>query len=368
LLKMESGAPQKIPEFKNIWQNRHSYWGPKDSPSKSSPKPRNVDIYDMNSLTSENNSTFRTPTAPMLSKAHQQSSSMKSMEPPTTGTRRKLNASIEDDAHNNQPKKKRRSNIATTGNHAVLNPPAEHPSVLPSTGGVEDALREDPVTTENVNFAQEYLSSAIDPEPQPRPKTLPRMQSIPKDTRPMTPTSPAVASHLLDRDNQTSTTTGRAVPVSSFASGSSNPATSPGLGALNTSPAPPIAGNQALSTNQRLVLVLEKSDGSYNDDDPLPHTHLRDSNVNEFFSLVAEISNKPLDSLHCLTFTFMFAPLSNQRVIQKGDEAEWSKLKKKVLFLFNINRIRMDDTEFQLVVEIGDKRNIVTGMDAMWGA
>jgi len=193
------------------------------------------------------------------------------------------------------------------------------------------------------------------------------MQSVPKDTRPMTPTSPVVTSRQPDRDSRTTTIPGRAAPVSSVDSGSRNPAPSPGLGAMDGSPARQVASYQSLPTNQRLVLVLEKADGSYNDDDPLPHTHLRDSNVNEFFSLVAKISNKALDSLDCLTFTFMFA-LGNERVVHKGDEAEWNKLKKKAQFLFTLYRTRLDETEFQLVVEIGDKKNTVTGMDAMWGA
>jgi hypothetical protein len=63
----------------------------------------------------------------------------------------------------------------------------------------------------------------------------------------------------------------------------------------------------------------------------------------------------------------MFA-LGNERVVHKGDEAEWNKLKKKAQFLFTLYRTRLDETEFQLVVEIGDKKNTVTGMDAMWGA
>jgi hypothetical protein len=77
LLNTERGTPQKIPEFKNIWQNRHSHWGPKEPVSKSPPKPNSVDIYDMNSLPPESRQAFRTPTAKMLSKAQQPSSSTK---------------------------------------------------------------------------------------------------------------------------------------------------------------------------------------------------------------------------------------------------------------------------------------------------
>jgi hypothetical protein len=308
------------------------------------------------------------------------------MGPPTTGIRRKLNKSIEDDVQNNQPKKKRRMSTAMTGAQPIITQPIEYTTALAATNALEDALREDPDTTENVNFAQvrlygpkiqimhttdtyqqEILSSVNDQQSQKRQETLPRMQSVPKETRPMTPISPVVTSHPPDRDSPASHTPGRAVPVPTFASSSKDPAASPALGTMNASPGPHAAGHQAPS-RQRLVLVLEKADGSYNDDDPLPHTHLRESNVNEFFSLFAETSNKSLDSLECLTFTFMFAPAAaNKRVVHKGDEVEWDKLKKKVVFFFNLLKTDLDMEEFQVVVQIGDRKNRVTVMDAMWG-
>jgi hypothetical protein len=77
LLQKEGSTPQKIPEFKSFWQNRHSYWGPKDSPSKSSQKPKNVDVYDINSLPPERTPAYRNPTARMLSKDQQPASSTK---------------------------------------------------------------------------------------------------------------------------------------------------------------------------------------------------------------------------------------------------------------------------------------------------
>lgn len=188
---------------------------------------------------------------------------------------------------------------------------------------------------------------------------------MPKETRPMTPTSPiATSTHTEDPSFPTPE---RATSVSSIDITSHNPSTSPGPEPNNTSSVPLVPNRQARLTRQRLVLVLEDANGSLDDDNPLPATHLGDSNVTGFFALVSEISKKPLESLDCLTFTFIFAP-GNERVVEKGDEKEWNKLKKKALLLFKLYRTRSDESEFQLVVEIGDKKKIVTGLDAMWCA
>jgi hypothetical protein len=68
LITEVSGTPEKIPEFKDAWKNRHSYWGPKES--KSSPKPKSFDIYDMESLL-DRSPSFKTPTAKMFAKGQQ---------------------------------------------------------------------------------------------------------------------------------------------------------------------------------------------------------------------------------------------------------------------------------------------------------
>jgi len=142
----------------------------------------------------------------------------------------------------------------------------------------------------------------------------------------------------------------------------------PRVGTLSPSPDFRAAGPQTTPTSQSLVLVLKKPDGSFNEDEPLPARHLRDSNVADFFNLVSEFSNKPLDSFSELTFTFMFVSDNDRvRVVRKDDEVGWNKLKKKAVLLFNLNKTRLDEEEFQLVVEMGDKRNKISAVDAMWG-
>lgn len=74
--------------------------------------------------------------------------------PPTTGTRRKLDATIEDDIQNNQQQKKRKPSTTATNTQALITPPVEQSDAAPTANAVEDALREDPITAENVNFAQ----------------------------------------------------------------------------------------------------------------------------------------------------------------------------------------------------------------------
>jgi hypothetical protein len=305
------------------------------------------------------------------------------MGPPPSPIRRKFDAAIGGADRNEHQQKKLKMSTVITSNQAVTTPKHDHASARPSTDAVEEALREDPITTENVNFAQvstcgtkysnhtrdtrqqEYLSSYIGPKLQPPFQPLPRSQSVSKETRPLTPTSPLATSIRPGTENPIFASPGGAAPVSSTDTSSRIPPTSPETKTMSISATQQAANHQALSTEQRLVLVLEKADGSFDDENPLHSKHLRNSNVNEFFSFVSEMSNMPLESLDSLTFTFMFA-LGNERVVHKGDETEWSKLKKKARFLFTLYRTRSDEEEFQLVVEIGDKKNIVKAEDAMW--
>jgi hypothetical protein len=117
---------------------------------------------------------------------------------------------------------------------------------------------------------------------------------------------------------------------------------------------------QALPTNPPPSLVLQKADGSFDDENPLPSAHFRNSNVDEFFAFVSQMTTKPRDSFDKLTLTFMFASGDDRTwLIQKGDETAWNKLKKKGKFLCNLYRTRLEDEDFQLVVEFGDKRSMV---------
>jgi hypothetical protein len=80
------------------------------------------------------------------------------MAPPPTavlaGTRRKLCDTIEDDLQNNQQQKKRKLSTTATQTQALITPPVEKSDASPTANAVEEAFREDPITAENVNFAQ----------------------------------------------------------------------------------------------------------------------------------------------------------------------------------------------------------------------
>lgn len=202
------------------------------------------------------------------------------------------------------------------------------------------------------------MSSNIDKEAQEPVRAPPRRQSTPKDSRPLTPTSPAVSSNLFQRDNRQAATPGRAAPVQSFDASSTS--ATPGIGTMQTSPIRRADSHQPLPTNPPPALILEKADGSFDDENPLPSAHFRNSNVIEFFSFVSEITKKSRDSFDRLTFTFLFASGDDRTwLIQEGDEIAWNKLKKKARFLCNLWRTRLEESELQLVVEFGDKRNMI---------
>lgn len=184
---------------------------------------------------------------------------------------------------------------------------------------------------------------------------------------PLTPKSPIVVNSNLTNGHQTSFIARKAIAVSVLET-AAIPIKSPGSGTLSPSPDFRRAAPQTIFRSKSLVLVLEKPDGTFNDDEPLPARHLRDSNVTEFFNLVSTFSDKPLESLNELTFTFLFVSSEDRvRVVRKDDEAEWNKLKRKAVFLFNLNKTRLDEEEFQVVVELGDKRNKISAVD-VWGA
>ena len=136
---------------------------------------------------------------------------------------------------------------------------------------------------------------------------------------------------------------------------------------LQASPSLRVEMHQAVPTNLPPALILEKADGSFNDENPLPSAHFRNANVEEFFDFVSEVTIKPRDSFDTLTFTLTFAAGNDRTwLIHDGDQASWNKLKNKARFLCNLYRTRVDETELQLVVEFGDKKNMVAGMNAIW--
>jgi hypothetical protein len=74
LLKNENGTLQKLPFFRDLWMNRQSNYGPKDKVSKPAQKTKELDVASTNSLPPNKSPTVRTPTAKMLSKGPQTSS------------------------------------------------------------------------------------------------------------------------------------------------------------------------------------------------------------------------------------------------------------------------------------------------------
>lgn len=188
-------------------------------------------------------------------------------------------------------------------------------------------------------------------------------------TPPITPTSPVVAIDKLTNAYQTPSipsTAGKINAMSSLESAALQ-ITSPGSDTLSPSPDFRTTVQRMTPRSKSLVLVLQKPDGTFNDDEPLPARHLRDCNVIEFFDLVSSFSSKPLESFNELTFTFVFVSSEDRvRVVCKDDEAGWNKLKKKAVLFFGLYKDRLDDDEFQVVVEPGDKRNKISAVD-VWG-
>lgn len=77
LLKNENGTLQKLPFFRDLWMNRHSNYGPKDKVSRPAQRTKELDVVDIDSLPPDKSPTVRIPTAKMLSKGPQTSSTTK---------------------------------------------------------------------------------------------------------------------------------------------------------------------------------------------------------------------------------------------------------------------------------------------------
>jgi hypothetical protein len=294
-----------------------------------------------------------------------------------TGTRRKLDAATEIAVPNQQPQKRRRISTSSRETQAIVTAPLDQTTTITSATLVGEAIREDSVTAENIAFAsvsnlrhsqidistdtfrQECLSSDNELEPQQPAQAPLRLQSTSKNARPMTPTSPGVVSNPFQRENRSAVTPGRAAPGSRAGSHNTT-AAPPGQRTLQASPALQVEQHQSSPTNLPPFLILEKADGSFDEDDPLPSTLFRNSTVNEFFSFVSDTIGKPRDSFDRLTFTFLFVRGGDcTRLIHEGDDTAWNKLKKKAKFLCNLYRTRTEESELQLVVEFGDKRTMV---------
>ena len=174
----------------------------------------------------------------------------------------------------------------------------------------------------------------------------------------MTPTSPAVTNNTIQKGNQSFATPRRAAPVQSFDNRRQS-VTSPGIGNMQRSPALQAANFSAILANPPPALVLEKADGSFDEDNPLPSANFHNSNVDEFFSFVSETTQKPRNLFDSLTFTFLFASGDDRTwLIQEGDEMAWSKLQRKANFLCKLWKTKTEESELQLVVEYGDKRKM----------
>jgi hypothetical protein len=75
------------------------------------------------------------------------------MRPESSGARRKLD-STEGPNSNEQRQKKRKTSMLSASTPAIITPPLDQSSALPSVNAVDDVLREDSVTAENVDFAR----------------------------------------------------------------------------------------------------------------------------------------------------------------------------------------------------------------------
>ncbi len=132
--------------------------------------------------------------------------------------------------------------------------------------------------------------------------------------------------------------------------------TSPGQRTLQPSPALSADRRQALPTTQLPALVLEKVDGSFDNENPLPPSHFQDLDVDGFFSFVSEVTTKPRELFDKLTFTFLFEKGADRIwIINAGDEAAWNKLQNKAEFLYNLREPMTKKSTLLLVVEFGDK-------------
>jgi hypothetical protein len=74
LLKIVDGTPQKIEWFRDVWVNRHSHYGPKENATKPVAAINSRDIYSIDNLPPDQGSSFRNPTAKLMSTARQPSS------------------------------------------------------------------------------------------------------------------------------------------------------------------------------------------------------------------------------------------------------------------------------------------------------
>ena len=172
----------------------------------------------------------------------------------------------------------------------------------------------------------------------------------------MTPTSPVIASAAFPGPVGRSASVTRGPAPMQNIDTLRSATTSPGQRTLQPSPALSADRRQALPTAQLPALVLEKVDGSFDNENPLPPSHFQDLDVDGFFSFVSEVTTKPRELFDKLTFTFLFEKGADRIwIINEGDEAAWNKLQNKAEFLYNLREPMTKKSKLLLVVEFGDK-------------
>ncbi|KAE9372633.1 hypothetical protein N431DRAFT_466874 [Stipitochalara longipes BDJ] len=350
LLWKEDNTPKKLPLFKDLWVSRHGKYSPRVNGTKPVAAAKSRDVYSIDNLPPDPRPRAA-PVATMASKGPQSSSTASS-----SGTRRKLDSANEGPVAIEQQQKKRRTNAMGTGAQAIVTPPLEQTSAFPSVDPIEEVAREDSFEAETREFTRQFFSSDNELESQQPAQAPQRMQSTSKGSRPMTPTSPVVASNEFSRTIGRSASTPRGLAPIQGSNDSNTVATSPRQMTLQPSPALSADRRQTYPTGQLPALIIEKNDGSFDNENPLSSSHFRDLDIRGFFNFVSEAAAKPRDSFDKLTFTFIFTEGADRLwLINDGDEGAWNKLQKKARFLCKLYKTRTEESDLQLVVEFGDK-------------
>ncbi|KAF8859715.1 hypothetical protein BDZ45DRAFT_801399 [Acephala macrosclerotiorum] len=347
-----NGRLQKSLCFRDYWQDRQSSWGPAPSAQKKAPSKR-PSVFDVPSdEETVQSSSFQSR------KAQRLPGKKTNTERPSAT--RKADETLDDIYGASPPpnKRQRLNTNATPPRRTSPSPPPSGTITVAVTNGLggDQAAATDPETNGHIEFAKKVLSAVDDPVPS---------NSVTDKDSPSTTNNVPTSSRAAREDKSE-----KAAPV--VQSNVQQPVQQPYTAAPGSLMTPRTTPNlNAPRVKQRLVLILQKSarDLDLDYENTLSAPHLRDSSVAQFFQLYSERSNVPLQSLDCLTFTFMFA-LGHEMVIRQGDDVAWRQLKEMTPDLFTLQRRRnQTKEEFKVVVEIGDKKTGVLPVadDDLWG-
>ncbi|KAF8859701.1 hypothetical protein BDZ45DRAFT_688990 [Acephala macrosclerotiorum] len=336
IIELRNGHFQKTREFHKVWQARSEYWLPamtteaesnkRSLGDEASPDESTIKVWDQHgtgrSTKSKNDLMIpeSAPTSPLSIDSYRVSPSLSERDLTSSNKRQKV--SIE--------------------KRLQQKPQQQTTSFSSTTQLIQD-------TTASSRPVKIVLSSQVKP---PTPPETPErsLNSSAIETPPFTPATPPSRTpnrlthegHMIDSPTMASRTPGWARPK--FSSSSEK--------ALVPAPSPP---PKKVTRPVTIFIFIKTVAGTYDLENPVPATVLRDSSVQQFFEVFARRSGIPADEIKSLKFNHKFQGRKVDVIPRWYSAEEWEKFKKDLRERVSVTKQENENkTKFRILVSAGN--------------